>query len=86
MSNSMKIENPLVIIFRHDDKIICHIHPDETDGYEVYGLLICDLVRHVANAFKVNEDSIWEWVLLTNKSKRDINRSWRRRWRIIRHD
>jgi hypothetical protein len=28
----------------------------------VYGILICDLVRHVANAFEVNESAVWEWV------------------------
>jgi hypothetical protein len=28
----------------------------------VYGLLIADLVRHVARAFKVGEDAVWEWV------------------------
>jgi len=27
-----------------------------------YGLLIADLVRHVASAFKVDEREVWEWV------------------------
>jgi len=41
--------------------VVCHIHPQ---GYthEQYGLLVCDLVRHVAMAFKVKEDAVWEWV------------------------
>lgn len=30
--------------------------------YRAFGLLICDIVRHVANALKVNEDAVWEWV------------------------
>lgn len=59
----MEIHNPLVIMFRTPDKqIICHIHPTEEDGHEAYGLLICDLVRHVARAFKVDEDEVWNWV------------------------
>ena len=24
--------------------------------------MICDLVRHVAGAFKVDEAAVWEWV------------------------
>jgi hypothetical protein len=25
-------------------------------------LLVCDLVRHVARAFKIEENDVWEWV------------------------
>lgn len=57
----MMIQEPLIIMFRQDDKITCHIHPGEYN-HKHYGLLICDLVRHVANAFKVDEDDVWEWV------------------------
>jgi hypothetical protein len=57
----MAIERPLVVMFRSGDgDIICHIFPGQTDGYKAYGLLICDLVRHVANAFNVDEDDVWE--------------------------
>jgi len=58
----MMIENPLVIMFRQKDHIVCHIYPLPDDNYKGYGLLICDLVRHVAGAFKVDEDEVWEWV------------------------
>lgn len=58
----MMINNPLVLIFGADDKLICHIHPREGDDHRLYGLMICDLVRHLANAFKVDEDDVWEWV------------------------
>ncbi len=58
----MMIENPRIIMFGQDDKLVCHIHPHEKDSYKSYGLMICDLVRHVANAFKVEEDDVWEWV------------------------
>ena len=25
-------------------------------------MAVCDLVRHVAKAFKVEEDAVWQWV------------------------
>ena len=59
----MRIENPLVIMFQAPDKnIVCHIHPADGIDHTSYGLLVCDLVRHVAKAFKVEEDAVWEWV------------------------
>ena len=60
--STMVIERPLVIMFRQDDGVVCHLHPDATDGHEGYGFLICDLARHVARAFGVDEDDVWEWV------------------------
>ena len=59
---TMVLERPLVVMFQQDDRVVCHIHPAENYGYEHYGLLACDLVRHVAGAFKVHEDDVWEWV------------------------
>lgn len=59
------VQSPLVIMFRDptDDKsVVCHIHPQEDDTYEHYGILICDLVRHVAGAFDVDESDVWQWV------------------------
>jgi hypothetical protein len=59
----MKIENPLVIMFEAPGgQVVCHIHPHKNHTHEQYGILICDLVRHVAKAFKVPEDAVWEWV------------------------
>ena len=59
----MVIEQPLVIMFEADGGIVCHIHPSKkASSHEHYGLLICDLVRHVARAFKVDEAAVWEWV------------------------
>ena len=58
----MKIEKPLVVMFKDPGgDVVCHIHPE---GYTHahYGLLVCDLVRHVAAAFNVREDEVWEWV------------------------
>jgi hypothetical protein len=56
------VQEPLVIMFRQGDSVICHLHPAEEDTYEGYGILICDLVRHVARCFDVNEDDVWDWV------------------------
>lgn len=57
----LRIEKPLLIMFEQDHKIVCHIHPEGYD-HKHYGLLICDLVRHLSRAFKVGEDEIWEWI------------------------
>ena len=61
MRKEMRIENPLIICFEHDGKTITHLHPGERT-HEQYGILIADIVRHIANAFKVREDEVWEWV------------------------
>src|SRR5258708_11414407 len=60
----IEIRDPLVIMFRNtgDDKVTCVIHPDAADSYESYGLLVCDLVRHVANAYGVTERDVWKCV------------------------
>ena len=48
----MAIEEPLVIMFEDKDGIVCHIHPSRrARSHREYGLLVCDLVRHVARAF-----------------------------------
>jgi hypothetical protein len=57
----MKIESPLIIVFENDGKAQTHLYPGSY-GYEHYGILIADIVRHVANAFKVGENDVWEWV------------------------
>ncbi|HKX07968.1 MAG TPA: hypothetical protein VJN67_07220 [Stellaceae bacterium] len=60
----MRIEQPLVVMFEAPGgEVICHVHPSKTaSSHQHFGLLICDLVRHVARAFKVTEDDVWEWV------------------------
>jgi hypothetical protein len=57
----MKITNPLVIVFEQDGQVQTHLHT-EGRNFEQYGILIADLVRHVANAFSVRENEVWEWV------------------------
>ena len=62
MSEPYKVKKPLIIMFEQDGEIVCHIWPRPVDCHKSYGLLVCDLVRHVAAAFKVEEDDVWEWV------------------------
>jgi hypothetical protein len=58
----LKIENPIIICFVNDEgKVQTHLYPHER-SYKQYGILIADVVRHVANAFKIHEDDVWEWV------------------------
>ena len=47
---------------RTDGKIITAICNDGTLSYEHFGLIVADVARHVARAFKVSEDEVWEWV------------------------
>ena len=58
----MEIKNPLVIVFEDGKKIVCRIHPSKGATHREYGMLICDLVRHVARAFQVEDEDVWEWV------------------------
>ena len=57
----MKIDSPLVIVFKNDGQLQTHLYPGEMT-YKGYGLLVADIVRHVAKAFKVREEDVWEWV------------------------
>lgn len=60
---SMVIKKPLMVMARNEDRtVITHIFREEGDRYESYGLLIYDLLRHVARAFQVSENEVWEWV------------------------
>jgi hypothetical protein len=59
----IEIKAPLLIMFENDDgSITCHIHPAPDWNHETYGLLITDMVRYIAKAFKVDEDKVWEMV------------------------
>ncbi len=55
------LKDPLVVMFQQDGQVVCHIHPAEGFDHKHYGLVICDLVRHVARAFHV-ENEVWKWV------------------------
>jgi hypothetical protein len=62
IDNAFVLQDPLVVMFRQDGNIVCHIHPAEGLNHKHYGLVVCDLVRHVARAFHVEEDEVWKWV------------------------
>lgn len=62
MSDRLLVDQPLVVMYEQDDQIVCRIWPRAVDSHRTYGLLVADLVRHVARAFNVEEDEIWEWV------------------------
>ncbi len=60
-----EIRNPLIIMFETepDHSVVTHLYPSaRCDRYEAYGLLVCDLVRHIANKFNVTEEEVWVWV------------------------
>ncbi len=56
------LKDPLVVMFQQDGQLVCHLHPPKDFDHRHYGLAVCDLVRHVARAFHVGEDEVWEWV------------------------
>jgi hypothetical protein len=59
----MMIQDPLVVMFRGPGgNVITHIHRPPDLGHESFGLLVCDLVRHIANAYQVRESQVWRWV------------------------
>jgi hypothetical protein len=60
--NPFVLKDPLVVIFQQDGNVVCNIHPAPGLDHKHYGLVICDLVRHVTRAFKVGEDDVWKWV------------------------
>jgi hypothetical protein len=60
--NPFMLTDPLVVIFRQGGQVVCNIHPAKDIDHRHYGLLVCDLVRHVARAFRVGEDEVWKWV------------------------
>ncbi len=56
------IKDPLIIMYEQDGQNICRLHQLEKYTYEHYGMFVCDLVRHIARAYEVDEDVVWEWV------------------------
>lgn len=63
MDDFQIVRSPLVLITQDDEgKTVTRIHPAPGHTHKHYGLLIADLVRHVALAFKVDDADVWEWV------------------------
>ncbi len=62
-ATSIPVVNPYLIIYKDGlNRNVCRIHPPAGSTHEHYGMLICDIVRHVSRAFEVNEEAVWEWV------------------------
>ncbi len=57
----MKIDSPLIIVFENDGEIQTHLYPGALT-YKEYAVHIAALVRHVAKAFKVLENDVWDAV------------------------
>ena len=57
----MNPQDVLLIVYLADNKATTSINPRDLT-YRHFGLLIADTVRHVAKAFNVSEDEVWEWV------------------------
>ena len=55
-------EKPLIVMFEHDDQIVCHLWPRRDDNHAGYGLMIADLIRHTAGCFDVTVGDVNEWV------------------------
>ena len=51
MNDELQVVDPLIIVFTRDDDDEVH-----------YGIVGCDLVRHIANAYNVREDKVWYWI------------------------
>lgn len=62
----IQIEDPVLIveIVRGNKFQITVLGPKEwgSEGYQVFGIGISDIVRNVAAAYGVEEDAVWEWV------------------------
>ena len=58
----MVLNKPLLVVFEQEGNLVCHLWPREDDTHASYGLIACDIVRHAARAFKVDEDDVCEWV------------------------
>lgn len=55
--------NLVTITQQSDGKTLTYLNISDTGiDYRHLGLMVCDLVRHIAGAFKVQERAVWEWV------------------------
>lgn len=74
----VEVRDPLLVVhyvtLDEDSPIVFHVHTgDERCNDEAaFGILIADVVRHVAKALKVDEDEIWRWVEAERENPTDI--------------
>jgi hypothetical protein len=59
----VRIERPIVMVYEDGGATIFRIHKTEkTHSHKQFGMLVCDLVRHVAKALDVDEADVWSCV------------------------
>lgn len=52
---------PLVIVFRTEDgDFQTRIHRDPELDHRAFALIAADLVAHIANAFQIEKEEVWE--------------------------
>lgn len=62
------VKNPLILVYTNENNVeVCQIHPRDDLDHRHFGILICDVVRHVAKCFEVNEQEVWDYVELERK-------------------
>ena len=62
MSGPIVIERPLVLMFEQNGALVTHLYPRASDTHESYGLMVADLIRHVAIHFNVEPEDAHELV------------------------
>jgi hypothetical protein len=57
------IADPILIVFKADGKTVTRLHPPADYSHEIYGILVADIIRHIANWFQVEPKDILEWTV-----------------------
>lgn len=54
----------IIQVEKVDDKLRTTLNDcgDSSLDYKGFALIACDIIRHIARAFKVNENEVWSWV------------------------
>lgn len=62
----MIVERPYIIMFESQtaegSSVLCHLFPPKDYTYKHYGLLIADLIGHVAAHYQVSKEDVLRWV------------------------
>jgi hypothetical protein len=62
MKSRTVVNPPVIVELDQNGRPQYILHPPQGWGHQHYGLLVCDLVRHVAACFSVPEQMVWNWV------------------------
>ena len=60
----IEIHNPWIIVYEPVPKegMVCRLHGPPDADYGQFGIVIADVIRHVAKKFDVDEADVLEWV------------------------